>query len=262
MPVIQIPSAPPLPAKPVPSGIAEVLKARFPLSIGFADLGAGWRVFDYGGLYFTRGDTQFLNGQEYVVAYKRIFANPADLSPAQYALFATRNVYHATKDDRYKITLFPAETLQRLVTNGQTEVRSFDANDFKVTAALPTSDAFRQNLSLVYLRKIREAVSAYSRANLGVLPPLDSSAGVGRELDEFAENPAIFTQPGTTRPFAFNPLFSARKVAHLKGKGVLVLAFEAEPASDGSRAILTYGGSVARLNRKQWTRLFEASQLG
>jgi len=261
VPVVPVAPAPALPLPNVPSGVGDILKGRFPLSIGFEDLGAGWRVFEYGDLYFTRGETQFLGKSEYVVAYKRVYSNPADLSPREYALYVSRSLYRTGSGDRFRISLLPAQSVQGQFTGGQTGLRSFAPDDFKPIASLPTSEAFEQNLSLVFLRKIGEAVSAYSRANLNVLPPLDSAAQARQNLEEFAENPAIFTQPGTTRPFAFNPLFSGRKRAHLKGKNYLILAYEAAPGADGSHAVLTLGGTVSRLGSKQWRRLAKASQL-
>jgi len=269
VPVIQIPFVPPLPAPPVPSGVGDILKGRFPLSIGYEDLGAGWRVFDYGGIYFSRGDTIFVSGTEYVVAYKLASSDIAKLSPRNYALFASRssNSYGAGvrfygAGVRFRLSLLAISIVQNQFTNGQTVLRSFSPDELKITAQLPTSEAFNQNLSLVYLRKIGEAFTAYSSANLNVLPPLDSAFVARQGLEEFAENPAIFTQPGTERPFAFNPLFSGRKRAHLKGKGYLILAYEAQPAPDGSHAVLTLGGKVSRLSEKQWNKLAQASQLG
>ncbi len=249
-------------APKVPSGVADILKARFPLSIGFEDLGDGWRVLNYEDeVYFSRGETQFLNSVEYVVTYKRVYANPADLAPREYALYVSRSLHPSQKGDRFQISLLPATQVQTLFTNGETGVRSFSPDDFKPIGQLPTSDAFEQNLSVIYLRKLGEAVTAYGRANLSVLPPLDSAYAARQNLDDFAENDAIFTQPGTTRPFAWNSLFSGRKRAHLAGKSSWILAYEAAPASDGSRAILTLGGRASRLSDKQWRKIAHVSKL-
>lgn len=262
VPVIQIPSVPPLPAPPVPSGVGDILKGRFPLSIGYEDLGAGWRVFDINGTYFSRGETVFVSGTEYVVAYKFAYLDIAKLSPRDYALYASRNLFRTGAGIRFRLSLLPASTVQSQFTNGEVGLHSFSPEDYKTAAQLPTSEAFNQNLALVYLRKIGEAFTGYSGANLNVLPPLESAFVARQGLEEFAENPAIFTQPGTERPFAFNPLFSGRKRAHLKGKGYLILAYEAEAAPDGSHAVLTLGGKVSRLSEKQWNKLAGASQLG
>jgi hypothetical protein len=57
VPFVQVP----LPASPQPkkqpSGLADIVRARFPLSIGFEELGAGWRQVNwYGATYFTKGE--------------------------------------------------------------------------------------------------------------------------------------------------------------------------------------------------------------
>jgi len=262
VPVVQIPFVPPLPAPPVPSGVGDMLKGRFPLSIGYEDLGEGWRVIDYFDTYFTRGDTVFLSNIEYVVAYKLAYSDLAKLSPHDYALSAVRGLVHTGAGDRFRLSLLPAREVQNRITNHNSSLRSFSPDAYKLNIQLPASEAFNQNLSLLYLRKIGEAFSAYSRANLNVLPPLESAFAARQGLEEFAENPAIFTQPGAERPFAFNPLFSGRKRAHLKGKGYLILAYEAQPAADGSHAVLTLYGKVARLSEKQWNKLARVSQLG
>ena len=90
---------------------------------------------------------------------------------------------------------------------------------------------------------------------------MDSAAQAREALEEFAQNPAIWTQPGTTRPFAFNSLFSGRKMAHLRGKGSWILAYEAAPARDGSRAVLRLDGRVVRLGEKQARALLEISRV-
>jgi len=261
VPVVQIPFVPPLPAKPLPSGVGDILKGRFPLSIGFEDLGAGWRVLDYGGTYFSRGDTVFISGKEYVVGYKLSTSDIGKLPARDYALYVSRRFLQTRAGNRFRLSLLPADNVKSTFVYGEAGLRSFSPDDYKSNAQLPTTEAFNQNLSLVYLRKLGEAFTAYSSANLSVLPPLDSAFVARQGLEEFAENPAIFTQPGTERPFAFNPLFSGRKRAHLKGKGYLILAYEAEAAPDGSHAILTLGGKVSRLSEKQWDKLAQASGL-
>lgn len=266
VPVVPVQAVPAPTPKAVPSGLAPILNAKFPLSIGFSDLGAGWRVLEYssydGNLYFTQGDTHFVNDTEFLVAYKRVFEKVSTLSPREYALYVTRQTFRTGNGERYRITLLPMRGVANLITGGSTQIRSFSADEFRLASQIPTSEAFEQNLSLVYLRKIGEAIRGYRNANLSVLPPMDSAALARESLEEFAENPAIWTQPGTARPFAFNPLFSGRKMAHLRGKGSWVLAYEAAPARDGSRAVLRLDGRVLRLSEKQAQKLLEISRVG
>ncbi|HEX9997383.1 MAG TPA: hypothetical protein VGB45_09590 [Abditibacterium sp.] len=264
VPFVQIPFPAPPPALPakVPSGLVDIIRAKFPLSIGFDDLGAGWRVLNFQGQnYFTKGEATFLRQAEYLVVYRESSASLRALSPLEYRLYATRGVLPRRAAVRFSLSLLSMDRVQSYLTDGQTGLRSFDLTDYG-SAPLPApSQAFQQNLSLVYLRKIAEALRAFSDANLATLPPLDTAFEARQNLEPFAENAAIFTQPGADVPFKWNPILSGRKRAHLKGKNSFVIAYEGEAAPDGSRGILRLGGQVSRVSESVWQKLKEASKI-
>ncbi|PQV64393.1 hypothetical protein B1R32_10574 [Abditibacterium utsteinense] len=262
VPWVQIPfPTPPAPTK-VPSGLADIIRAKFPLSIGFEDLGAGWRVLNWNGQnYFTKGDATFLSEVEHLVVYRESAASVRALSAHEYALYATRNVLPTRSQMRFALSLLPMREVQSNVTRGATNLKSFDLADYQSAAFVSASQAFSQNLSLVYLRKIGEAMSAFSAANLDTLPPMDTAFEARQNLESFSENAAIFIQPGTNSPFKFNPILSGRKRAHLRGKSLFIIAYEGEAASDGSRAILRLNGRVARVSDKMWQQLKESSKI-
>ena len=262
VPWVQIPFPAPAPPSKVPSGLADIIRAKFPLSVGFEDLGAGWRVLNWSGQnYFTRGEATFLGEVEHLVVYRESAASVRALSPHEYALYATRNRLPTRAPVRFALSLLPMSEVQTTLTRGATGLKSFDLAEYQNAAFLPPSQAFNQNLSLVYLRKIGEALSAYSSANLATLPPMDTAFEARQNLEPFAENAAIFTQPGTNTPFKFNPILSGRKRAHLGGKSSFVLAYESEADADGSRAILRLSGQVARVSDKVWQKVKEASKI-
>ncbi|RYG60747.1 hypothetical protein EON80_24470 [bacterium] len=93
------------------------------------------------------------------------------------------------------------------------------------------------------------------------MPPLNTAFAARKDLEPYSENKAIFTQPGTDNPFKYNPILSGRKRAHLKGKGYFVLAYEGDAASDGSRGVLRYNGSVVRVSDAVWLKMKEASMI-
>jgi len=103
--------------------------------------------------------------------------------------------------------------------------------------------------------------TAYSAAYLNVMPPMETAFAARKALLPFAENAAIFTQPGTSQPYKANPLFSNRKREHLSRDSAAVIFYEAQPSADGLRAVLSYDGVVRRVNDKQWTRLKKLSLL-
>ena len=184
-----------------------------------------------------------------------------DLTERAYIAYLTRGVNLLRPGTRLPITLLQMSEVQRVVTRGETGLKSFDADDYKFDVPLPTSEAFNQNLSVLFLRKIGEALTAYSQASLEVLPPLENAAEARQNLEPFAENGAIFLQPGPRVPFRFNSVLSGRKRAHLRGKGYFVVAYEGTPAADGSRAVLRLNGTVLRADEKTWRKLKEASRI-
>ena len=258
-----VPMAPaPAPAQ-VSSGLADIIRAKFPLAIEYKDLGYGWRELEWGGsLEFTRGDTTWLNNVEYLVAYKPGIEDLSRLNTLDYIAAITNNDYPARPTDRYALTLLPMGDVLPMIVNGQTGIRSFDANrQRKPFSAANFTPAFNQALSLLFLQKIGAAINSYSQAYLGVMPSMESAFAAQQALLPFAENAAIFTQPGSDRAFKANPLFSQRKRAHLAGRERAVIFYEAEPAADGMRAILQYDGKVRRVNRKDWKELCPISGL-
>lgn len=248
--------------KPVATGIAEILRARFPLAINYADLGAGWREVTYqGNIYYTKGDTAQVNDDEYVIAYKFAGRINSTLSEREYIAGVTGNGPPFQSEDRFEITLLQSNSVLQNLINGQTNLRSFFANNNRSTLDPTTySDAFNQNLSQIYLRKIGEAVNAYTEGHLGVLPPLETAYAARKALTPYAENAVIFTQPGTDQPFKTNPLFSNKKRQHLSKRRNAVLIYEAQAGSDGLRGVLLVNGNVSRVTQKQWARLVEISQ--
>lgn len=261
VPVVQLPLPTPAPPTRKVTGIADIVRARFPLRIDYSDLGAGWRELNlYGSVYYTKGETTFLNDDEYLVAYRQFTPGDVrDFREREYVAYLTGGINAVRPGSSFPITLLRTTEVVGAVTRGQTGLRSFAAAPAPQNNT--TSDAFNQNLSVIFLRKIGEALTKYAEVNLNVLPPLDSAALARQNLEPLAENGAIFLQPGTRAPFRFNPILSGRKKAHLRGKSSWVVAYEGTPASDGSRAVLRLNGTASRVNEKTWNKLKEASNI-
>lgn len=256
IPVVPATALAPKPARPEPSRLDDIINAKFPLAIEFGDLGAGWREIDYNGnSYFTRGDTCWVNEKEYLVTYTFGLKRKEPVSSRDYVSQVTRGIMPHSPKDRLGITLLDLRDLAGVVTNGAMGLKSFDTSDYQSDFTLQgLPSAYYQNLSLVYLRKLNTALTSYSGNYLSTMPVLETAFAARQALEPFAENPAIFTQPGTNQSFKVNPLLSGRKRAHLKGKGYVVVYYEGVPAPDGSRAVLYYNGRVQRLSAKMWEK--------
>jgi hypothetical protein len=250
-------------SKPEPSGLVEIVRAKYPLAVTYRELGAGWReLFWQGSLYFTKGDSHWLSEREYLIAYKFTPRDEKLLDEKEFIAAVTSNTYAFAPDDRFELTLLPSESVIPYLTNGNTNLRSFDPARRRISFdASKGNNAFQQNLSLIYLRKIYQAFTAYERAYLDVTPPLDSAFAARQTLLPFAENAAIFTRPGSDQPFKANAILGNKKTAHLRGKGRWVLFYEGEPWPDGMREVLLYNGTVKRVDEKTWKALAELSQL-
>jgi len=262
---VAIPIAPvaPMKAPYAPTGLDEIIRAKYPLAVRYDELGVGWREITWDdGIYFSKGETHRIKDREYLITYKFESQFTSQLSEKEYVAAATGNVRAYAPDDRFVITLLDMESLIPYFTSGNTNLHSFDlARRRVVFDAAKTTDAFNQSLSLIYLRKIYDAVQSYSASYLQTLPPMPTAFAARQALLPFAENAGIFTIPGTNQPFKANPLFSGRKRAHLYKRSRAVLFYEGNAASDGSRGVLLLNGITRRLDAKAWRELKSISGL-
>jgi len=248
-----------------PTGLAELIRAKFPLALQISDLGQGWREFDWNrNVYFTKGETWFLSNEEYLIVYKSVDEEAVRQSPEEFRANQSplyRETLHPTS--RLQLDALPMSSILPYFVGGNSTLRSFTLKDYRdgvKDKARVVPDAYYQNLSVIYLRKIGEAIKNYNRDYLDVMPPMPTAFIARDALEPYAQNTAIFTQPGSAQPFRFNALFSGRKRAHLKGKGSWIVAYEGEAALDGSRAVLLLSGRVYRAGAKHWERLREVSK--
>lgn len=262
---VAIPIAPVAPVKApyAPTGLDEIIRAKFPLAVTYKELGVGWREINWQyGTYFSKGETHRIKDREYLITYRFEAQQTSQLDENAYVAAVTSNAKDYAPDDRFVITLLDMEGLIPYFTQGSTNLHSFDpARRRTPFDASRATDAFNQSLSLVYLQKISSAVQSYSQAYLQTLPPMPSAFAAKQALVPFAENPNIFTVPGTDQPYKANSLFSGRKRAHLRNRGRAVLFYEGESASDGSRGVLLVNGTTRRVDEKAWAALKKISDL-
>lgn len=263
--VFSIPLAQPEP--PHPTGLADVVRAKFPLSVEFSEMGEAWRELEYRGQsYFTRGEPTWVNDAEMLVAYKY----DAELNQGEPKVKSERELIGRLTGagrsfepgDRFALTLLPLREVASYVSNGQTNLRSFSAGRFRVPFDPPLqSSAFRQNLTVLYLSQIGAAVAAYGSKYLSVTPPLETAFAARQALLPFVESERVFFVPNSDVPFKTNPILGNRKREHLRKRRSMVMFYQAEPAEDGLRAVLLFGGQVRRVDQKAWARLSRASLL-
>ena len=157
VPIAQV-VAPKLP--PEPSGLAEIAKAKFPLAVVYKEFGLGWRELNWQGTpLFTKGDTHWLNGKEFMVCYQLAQRDARLLTEKDYVAYLTNNLYPFSPEDRFELTLLPTLAIINDVTNGNTGLRSFDPSRRRVVFdAQKGSPAFNQSLTVIYLQKLHAAL--------------------------------------------------------------------------------------------------------
>jgi hypothetical protein len=256
------------PKDPIETGLVDIIRAKFPLAVTYKDFGAGWREFTWqdNRRYFTRGETAAINQTEYLVTY--VFDNITNETndrannEREYVAQLSGRTRPYEANDRFALTLFVMRDIVPYVTSGNTNLRSFEAARTGFTFDPPLGQsAYRQQLTLLYLNKINEAVNAYSSVYLDVTPPMESAFAARQALLPFARTPYIFNVPGSDEPFKVNPILGDKKRAHLRKRRNTVMFYEPFPAADGLRAVLLYNGSVRRVDEKSWRRLKEASEI-
>jgi hypothetical protein len=253
---------------PIETGLAEIIRAKFPLSVTYKDFGAGWRelIWQDSRRYFTRGETAIINQTEYLVAY--VFdsianeANDRANNEKEYVAQLSGRTRPYEANDRFALTLFVMKDIVPYLAVGNTNLRSFEAARMRFTFDPPLNQsAYRQQLTVLYLKKLYEAVDAYSSTYLDVTPPLESAFAARQALLPFARNSYVFNVPGSAEPFKVNPILGNKKRTHLRKRRYTAMFYESYPAADGLRAVLFYNGAVRRVDNKSWQRIKEASEI-
>jgi len=274
------------PAAAQPLTLAEALSGKtLPLTLKLKDLDETWRRLSVGeggaalnplaaiygaragalmsaGVYYTRGQTVAIGGENYLVAYTAQ-TKPLDVSK----LSALLRSGQPAEPDRPTVQTTLALALLNLRTVGSlTDIRPFNL-DYELTgneAAAATAEEKRlqelSDASAKNLRKLAAAVNTYA-GERKVLPLLTDARTAEQELVLYAGAPDVFVQPQTKQPYQPNPALSGRKPADFQNADQVVLFYENAPAADGARCVLFLDGHVDRLIEQQWKRLKEAAHL-
>ncbi len=249
-----------------------------PLTVKAGDMNASWQEFHFNSsletdnentVFYTRGQIVTIDGENYWVAYERAPLDVSKLSSWQ---------YRAEQMAASKGQLHP-ETVLSLSLLHSAEVKKYarlkDIEPFDETSVSPEFNDSKESvsyfnvMSLKYLRKINEALASYKTDfEYSTMPRMKTPEEARNDLLPYAENPAIFVQPGTNRLYVPNAFLSEEKLAHLRVKTkygsraiFMVVFYEDDEASDGSRGVLMLDGSVRRMNEDQWARAKHLSHI-
>lgn len=257
-----------------PNSFAAVLSGtQRPLTLTLKELDGSWRVFSLsantdissqlalyvavltGGLqttYYTKGETVTLSGEVYLVTYhqkftldpKMLFKSESDLPPPP----------ELTPNTVLSLSLL---NLRNVGSLG--DIQAFSLQTALNPPAPPAPDPATASVS--NLKQIGLALIQYTQDSDEVLPPMKTADIAKAAILPYIKSDAVFYQPPTNIPYQPNTSLSHRALATFDSPTDMVVYYEAEPQSDGLRAVLFLDGHVKRLTDADWQRAKTASHV-
>ena len=262
------------------SDLKELLSGkRAPLALKLKDLDASWRRVrvspsDAGaipsmyaqllgggsaGVYYTKGEIVLVVGESYVIAYQHpvktldVMAlyrggNPPGLEPL-------------TAESPLTLALIQLRTAGTLG-----DIRPFNldqeiAEGAGIQKAVEGArDNSANNNSLNNLKQIGLGLMMYADDHDNKLPDLSDAPSLKKALASYLKDEKVFVQPRTGKPYLPNSSLSSKDQ---KGTNTAneVVVYEADPAEDGTRAVLFGDAHVERVDETRWLELKKTSNI-
>ncbi len=262
-------------AAPPPADFGSALSgAGHPLTLKFRELDGSWRrvfigkplesnsLFLLGASrdtfsitsnpYFTRGQTETVGGETFLVAYHYL----PPMSPA------------ASGDASGGLGLPPVQTPETVLMLSLINVRQISSLEGIQAVSAITQAEVQQAQNAAYdaksqsnLKQIGLAMLQYELGNDENLPPMQSAAATEKAIYPFVKSEAVFRQPQTHEPYQPNTSLSGRSLASFNNPSTMVLYYEASPAPDGTRGVLFFDGHAKRFPEAEWPALKAASHV-
>ncbi|HEX2952027.1 MAG TPA: hypothetical protein VHV83_21035 [Armatimonadota bacterium] len=135
------------------------------------------------------------------------------------------------------------------------------------TEILSNARKERLQLSVDYLQALGEGITNYSHEHGGVFPNMASFDALSYDVYVDEEDVDVsltdFAWDTIGKPIVYhtNANLTEKKFAAMQHYPWLVLAYEAEAAEDGTRAVLFANGKAKRISDTEWTRAKTASKI-
>ena len=236
-----------------------------PLSLKMSDLNGSYRSFTVArandtflnymqmvgvvqgiefGRYYTTGQTTDIGGQTYLICYR------PQVQPDAAAL---RNFGHGdpvvqtkpSPDDKLSLSLIDLKTAGSL-----NDVRVFDSKREL------RSDAEGRAASLRTLTFLGQGMRQAIQARGGIVPDVAQTidAQTRRNFYPYVHDERTWRNPANDDFYAPNPEISGLTLGNVRNAKYLPAFYEAEPAGDGSVAIVFLDGHVERATPQRWER--------
>jgi hypothetical protein len=210
------------------------------------------------GYYLTKGETFFFEGITFLVAYH---ANTASITEVINKL----QVRDSYVDPDLFVDPEPESEFELALINLQqtlsiTQIRPFTPITPKIKAPTPVTE-----VSLKRLKTLGLAVLMYTQDYDDVLPPMKEVKKFQEVVTPYVRGATMpadyFVNPVTSKPYVLNLILSQHKLATLPQVASFVLAYEDQPAPDGTRGVVFVDGHAARIQETEWTRLKKISKI-
>lgn len=218
-------------------------------------------------VYLTQWQTAASGGQAFLIAYRVAPLIENEKQRAFYTTteppsdFATEPEFFAflksQADDR------PLElTLLNLQTIGV--VNSIEPYDVKARDQFLSSyifiSGFRPTPQLVFqsmtnLKQLGIGIMQYAQEYDEVYPPMQSLAALKKAILPYVLEDELFMQPVNKKPYLTNVALSGRSLSDIKSPATFASIYEAQPGSDGKRAVGFADGHVKRVTPAEWTQI-------
>ena len=211
------------------------------------------------GVYYTKGEVVLLAGETYVIAYQHLIKpiNTMELlrggTPPE-----PENLTPETPLSLALIQLRTAGTLS--------DIRPFNLDQELAEGAGVTSivaaerDKGVNSSSVSNLKQIGLGLAMCADDHNGKLPDMSSPQSMKKALANFIRDEKVFVHPKTGKLYQPNPSMSGKE---WQGTNTVdaALVYEADPAQDGTRAVLFGDGHVERANETRWLDLKKTSNI-
>lgn len=218
-------------------------------------------------VYLTQWQTATSGGQSFLIAYKvdslleneklrAFFATP--FAPSA---FATRPEFLA-----YLKQTADARTLNFTLLNLQTigvvnNVKPYDVKKRDDSLELYILLSGFQDTpkidfqSMTNLKQLGLGVMQYAQEYDEIYPPMQNMYQFKKVIYPYVKDDKLFVQPSNQKFYVPNASLSKRSMASLQFANKFAAIYEAQPGSDGKRAVGFADGHVERVSTAQWTKI-------
>ncbi len=245
-----------------------------PLTIKGRDLNASWRSFTVSegndltrlmlGAYgfagsnalYSRGDEISVTGETYLVAY-RLKAAPLDLNSMSSPGYAEKMMQDMTlkADSTLQLSL-----LNVRMTSAFNQMQTFNPAVFNASSPLNSiftkaRQAAQNSSSSSNMKQVMFAILQYTQDYDEKDPPMQSMYVLKKAILPYVRNEEIFRQPSTKTFYVPNAALSKKPLAKIAEPSRTAAIYEAQPDSNGIRAVAFADGHVKRITPAEWTKI-------